>query len=198
MTVQQIEKVETGVLIDGSVTNVVDFDIQIVKYAMSLGLEVEGWDAMHRDLTRNSDDSEHLYALEWESARAVDYLNEHALEGFVYSVEESQLRLDSLWVEIVTVGQWGHDEVIDILHNVEGVIWHGPDEASKEAAVAYLSQWDYGNESEHMNSFQSGEPRDEWEHGEVVGDTYLLCWADGMVGLYRKPLADAWASLLLG
>jgi len=76
-------------------------------------------------------------------------------------------------------------EVVDKLCNVEGVVAHGATAESITATIAHLSQWDFGDESEHTLREDIGAGFDDRVVEE--GD-YVLSWnlGIGYVGLYRK------------
>jgi hypothetical protein len=76
-------------------------------------------------------------------------------------------------------------EVVDRLCNVEGILAHGATAESITETIEYLSQWDYGDESDHYAREDIGAGVND----EVVeeGD-YVLTWNLGLgyVGLMRK------------
>jgi N6-adenosine-specific RNA methylase IME4 len=85
-------------------------------------------------------------------------------------------------------GEEGH-EVVDKLCNVEGVVAHGATAESITETIEYLSQWDFGTESEHdiRDSIGAGTHDTVVEEGEYVL-TYNL--GHGYVGLMRKVETD--------
>jgi hypothetical protein len=94
---------------------------------------------------------------------------------------------DSRYYDIVFMqGDEAYD-VLDKLCHVDGVVVHGADDESIRAAVDYLSQWDYGDESEHTivtrDSF--GRYDDEATHGE-----YLIGWNYGLSYVYLARLVE--------
>ncbi|GGU17070.1 hypothetical protein [Nocardioides albus] len=119
---------EGVVYVDGNTTNAIDFNIQIINFAATyFGLEVEeDMRKMIRHTTKQWDDSEHVEAIRLEADWAVDHMNDESPEGYVWSVENSTLRLDLMdeddkpEVEPITVA---HE--IEICHDCACVIANG-------------------------------------------------------------------------
>lgn len=57
--------------------------------------------------------------------------------------------------------------LVDALYDVDGVVAHGATEESIDAAVAHLSQWDYGDNPVD-DSPAWGTSDDVWEHAGYV------------------------------
>lgn len=66
-------------------------------------------------------------------------------------------------------------EVVDRLCNVDGVVAYGATRETMEHAIDYLSQWDYGDENEVVETLGHGTLDDVVEHGE-----YILAWNLGL------------------
>lgn len=89
------------------------------------------------------------------------------------------------WVSIVFIdGDEGH-ELVRKLERAEGVVYHGATDESIAEAVAYLKDWDYGDESE-VNI--TDEP--QWGASDYLArvDDYVLAWHTGLgyVSLNRR------------
>lgn len=76
-------------------------------------------------------------------------------------------------------------EVVDSLCNVEGVVAHGATAESIMKTIEYLSQWDYGDESEYDIREEIGAGTNDTV---VEYDEYVLTYNLGLgyVGLMRK------------
>lgn len=76
-------------------------------------------------------------------------------------------------------------EIVDRLERVDGVVAFGATDETISETVDYLSQWDFGDESEHDVTAELG--AGTHDRIETVGD-YILTWNLGLgyVGLARK------------
>lgn len=89
------------------------------------------------------------------------------------------------WVPIVHLD--GVDEgraIVDALYNVDGVVAHGPTAESIAETVAYLSQWDYGDDDDTY-PYEPWGSRDSVWH-DVDGYTLSANLGLGYVSLYRR------------
>ena len=79
--------------------------------------------------------------------------------------------------------------VIDKLENTEGVVRHGETAETIATAVEYLSQWDYGTETDDTET-RDGEPALYPGDKDAKHGGYTLVWNPqiGHVSLTRDPL----------
>lgn len=68
-------------------------------------------------------------------------------------------------------------EVVDSIERLDHPTAYGPTDRSVVEAVAYLVQWDMGEESEHdVRDSSSAGPTDRDARVDHAGSTYVLSW----------------------
>ena len=89
------------------------------------------------------------------------------------------------WITVVFMDGDEADEAFHLLYDIDGVVWSGPYAESIERTVEHLSQWDYGEESEH--TVYDTEP---WGSSDrtIEHDEYVLAWNThlGYISLSRR------------
>ena len=94
------DNVEIGCIIDGSHMRTTDFLVEVIRFAVDVGFEIDV-EQFDKDVENmdNLDDDELLDvmdSLDWTYEDALSYLNDNVREGYCWSVEDQSLFLEEV------------------------------------------------------------------------------------------------------